>query len=186
MYNPTLALVASFIAMSLIVVSYFVKKKEGYLLFQMLGIIFLVVSYFFTTQFFAMVGLAIAILRVLTYFLYERKDCPAPLVWAFVFSGLTIASYFIVNLWILQKAQYIDIVLIVASCFYAFVFRIRSLKTVRFLALIPTVLSILYNTASGAAIFVSVSYIFELTADIVSIFRYHIIGVNNDATMNNK
>ena len=186
MYNPTLALIASFIAMSLIVVSYFVKKKERYLLFQMLGIIFLVASYFFTTQFFAMVGLAIAIMRVLTYFLYERKDRLAPLIWAFVFSGSTIAAYFIVNLWILKTAQYIDVVLLIAACFYAFIFRMRSLKAVRFWVLIPAILSILYNTVSGAAIFVSVSYIFELTADVISIFKYHIIGVNNDATINNK
>ena len=186
MYNPILALIASFIAMSLIVVSYFVRKKERYLLFQMLGIIFLVISYFFTTQFFAMVGLGIAILRVLTYFLYERKQKTAPIYWAFVYSILTIAGYFVVNICILGTALYIDILLIIASCGYNFVFRIRSLKAVRFLSLIPTILSILYNTASGAAFFVSLSYIFELTADIVSIFRYHIIGVHKDATINNK
>ncbi len=186
MYNPTLALVASFIAMSFIVVSYFVRTKVNYLLFQMLGITFLVVSYFFTAQIFAMAGLAIAILRVLTYFLYERKEKYAPIYWAFVFSILSIIAYFVINLWILKTARYIDIVLLVAACFYAFIFRMRSLKAVRFWALVPTILSIFYNTLSGAALFVSLSYVFELTADIVSIFKYHIIGVHKDTTINNK
>ena len=186
MYNPTLALIASFVAMSLIVLSYFMKKKALYLFYQMLGITFLVLSYFFTTQFFAMVGLAIAIFRVLTYYCYEKKEKRAPLYWAFVFSILSILAYFIVNLWILKIARLIDIVFLIATCFYAFIFRVRNLKTVRFWVLIPTTLSILYNTASGAALFASLSYVFELTADIISIFKYHIIGVNNDATMNNK
>ena len=186
MYNPILALIASFIAMSLIVVSYFGWKKEGYLFFQLCGISFLVISYFFTAQFFAMVGLGIAILRVLTFFLYARKGKIAPIFWAVLYSALTIAGYFIVNLLILGTALYIDILLIIASCGYTFISRIRSLKAVRFLSLIPTILSILYNAMSGAAFFASLSYTFELTAAVVSIFRFHIIGVHKDATINNK
>ena len=186
MDSPVLSLITSFIALGLIIFSYFTKKKELYLFYQMTGIIFLTSSYFFGLQFFAMVGLGISVVRALTYFLYERKDKKAPLYFAFLFSFLTIASYFIINLWILKIARLIDIVFLIATCFYAFIFRVRNLKTVRFWVLIPTTLSILYNTASGAAFFVSLSYVFELTADIISIFKYHIIGVNNDATMNNK
>ena len=183
MDSPVLSLITSFIALGLIIFSYFTKKKELYLFYQMTGIIFLTSSYFFGLQFFAMVGLGISVVRAFTYFLYERKDKKAPLYFAFLFSFLTIASYFIINLWILKKAQYIDIVLLLACCFYAFIFRIRNLKTVRFTMLIPTILSIFYNSLSGAALFATLTYVFELTADITSIFKYHIITTHKDYTI---
>ncbi|MBO5754430.1 MAG: YgjV family protein, partial [Clostridia bacterium] len=69
MDNPILALITSFFAMSFVVTSYFMKKKEKYLLFQFLCIVFLIISYFFTEQFFAMVGLVIGLGRTLTFFL---------------------------------------------------------------------------------------------------------------------
>ena len=182
MDSPVLSLITSFIALTLIAVSYFVKKKELYLFYQLSGIVFLTLSYFFGLQFSAMVGLGISVIRSLTYFLCERKDKTAPLYFAFVFSLVTIASYFIVNIWILKKAELIDILLLVACCLYAFIFRIRDLKTVRFTMLVPTILSVFYNAFSGAALFVTLSYAFELTANVVSIFKYHIIGVHKDYT----
>ena len=53
MENQTFALIASFIAMVSVVMAYFVKNKSYYLLYQVICVLFLVVSYFFTVQFFA-------------------------------------------------------------------------------------------------------------------------------------
>lgn len=58
---------------------------------------------------------------------------------------------------------------------YAFIFRIRDLKIVRFTMSIPTVLSILFNVLTSAAIFTTLTYLFELIANCISIFKYHII-----------
>ena len=176
MHNEILALIASFIAMSFAVVSYFVRKKERYLLFQFLCLIFLITSYFFTVQFFAMVGLMIALARTFTFFLYERKGQKAPILWAFLFSGLSIVAYLTVNLWVLGTAQPLDILFLVGLIAYAFIFRIRNLKAVRFLMLVPTLLSVLFNVLSGAAIFATLSYIFEFSANTVSIFKYHVFS----------
>lgn len=174
MYNYPLSLIASFIAMAFVVASYFVKKKSLYLLFQSLCIVFLVVSYFFTVQFFAMIGLAIGLVRALVFFAYERKDKLSPLWVSCALAGATIASYFIVNFGILKTAQPLDILCVVALVLYAFIFRIRDLKTVRFLMLVPTVLSILFNALTHAALFASLTYVFELAANVVSIYKYHI------------
>lgn len=175
MDNPILALIAGFIAMVFVITSYFVKNKSLYLVFQALCITFLVVSYFFTVQFFAMIGLTIGLIRSLVFFAYERKDKDAPLWVAFVLAAATLTSYFVVNYVILKTAQPLDVLCLVALVMYVFIFRIRNLKIVRFTMLIPTVLSILFNTLTHAALFVSLSYIFELSADVVSIFRYHIL-----------
>lgn len=184
MDNPILELIASFIAMAFVVCAYFVKKKSLYLMFQALCIVFLIISYFFDCNFFAMVGLGIGLARALIFFVYEQKDKTAPLWLAFVISAATVASYFIVNLGILKTAQPYDILCLTGLVMYAFIFRIRNLKIVRFTMLVPTVLSILYNTLIGAAIFASLTYVFELTANVVSIFRYHILGNYNQSIHN--
>ena len=181
MDNPILALIASFIAMSFVVSSYFVKKKILYLIFQASCILFLIVSYFFTVQFFAMIGLAIGLMRALIFFAYEKRDKVAPLWVALAISFLTIASYFIVNFGILKNAQPCDVLCLLALVLYAFIFRIRDLKKVRFLMLAPTILSLLFNTLTHAALFASLTYVFELTANVVSIFRYHIISDDNQS-----
>ena len=176
MDNEIRALIVSFFAMSFVIVSYFVKKKEHYLLFQFLCIIFLILSYFFTAQFFAMVGLVIGMGRTVTFLLYERKGEKAPIFWAFLYASLSLAAYLTVNLWILGTAQPLDILFLIGLISYAFIFRIRSLKAVRFLMLVPTFLSVLFNILSEAAIFATLSYTFELLANVASIFKYHVFG----------
>lgn len=176
MENPTLALIASFIAMVFVVMAYFVKSKSHYLLFQLLCVSFLVVSYFFTKQFFAMIGLSIGIFRTVTFFLYEKKEKVAPIFWSFVFSIFTIISYLIVNLQVLKTAQPLDVLCLLSLMMYAFIFRIRNLRIVRFTMLIPLFLSILFNVLTQAAIFATLSYTFELCANVVSIFKYHVFN----------
>lgn len=175
MDSPILALVTGFIAMVFVMISYFVKQKNLYLIFQSCCIVFLVLSYFFSVQFFAMVGLTIGLARALTFFALEQKDKDAPIWLSLLFGGATALSYVLINLVILKDAKPLDLLCLTASVLYAFIFRIRDLKTVRFTMLIPTVLSIFYNTLTDAALFVSLSYTFELGANVVSIFRYHIL-----------
>ena len=73
MESKVLSLIASFIALVFVVCSYFVRKKSMYLMFQALCIIFLIVSYFFNLQYFAMIGVTIGLCRTLTFFLFERN-----------------------------------------------------------------------------------------------------------------
>lgn len=185
MENQTLALFASFTAMAFVVMSYFVKKKSYYLIFQLLCIVFLVVSYFFTVQFFAMVGLSVGILRALVFFLYERKEKDAPIYWSFIISGMTLGSYFIVNFWVLKTSQPLDILCLIGLIMYAFIFRIRNLKIVRYTMLVPTILAILFNLLTSAAVFATLTYVFEFLANIVSILKYHIFNRSVDKVESN-
>ena len=180
MYNYPLALTASFISTVFVGASYFVTKKSLYLTFQALCIVFLIASYFFTAQFFAMVGLALGLARTLIFYVFEKRDKVAPIWVAFALSAATLTSYFIVNLGILKTAQPLDLLCVTALIMYAFIFRIRNLKIVRFTMLIPTVFSILFNTLTGAAFFASITYVIELTANVVSIYKYHIKNENEE------
>ena len=174
MDHPVLAFIASCITMFLGAVGFLLKKKSQYLLSQIIGMCFLITSYLLSASYFAMIGLSIGLLRTVTFFIYENKGIKAPLFWPFIFSGLTIASYFIVNLGILHNAKPIDILYVMALIFYAFIFRIRNLKTVRFTMLIPTNLAILHCIlVSPAAL---PAYLFELGGNLVSIFKYHVFN----------
>lgn len=170
-----MSLVVSFIAMSLIVASYFFKERVWFLLFQALGIVFLILSYFFDGEYFAMVGLTIGLARTLVYFLYERKQKLASVPVAVLFCMLTLAAYGVINLWILGDPKPVDIVNLVALCSYAVLFRIKNVKLMRYLILIPTALSVLYNILCGAAVFVVVSYSFEIAANIYAIVKFNIL-----------
>ncbi|MBQ8295012.1 MAG: YgjV family protein [Clostridia bacterium] len=174
MENEVLALIASFLAMVMVVISYFVKIKKLYLFFQLMCVIFLIVSYFFSVEFFAMVGLSIGFCRTLTFYCYESKGKEAPMACSFIFSAATIASYFIVNYGILKTANPVDILCLLPLVMYAFIFRIRNLKLVRFMMPVPTTIAILYNVVSHAPVFAALSYAFELAANILSILKYHV------------
>jgi len=176
MDNKALALASSFIAMSLIVISYFVRKKEKYLLFQLLGILFLIASYFFSVDWLAMIGMIVGACRTVTFFLYERKGDKASILWAFLFSFLSLASFFIINAKTGAGVKVEDILLLISLIGYAFIFRVRSLKVVRFTMFVPLSLSVLYNILAAAPLFTVLSYSFELGANIVSVFKYHVFG----------
>ena len=175
MYNYTLSLICGLFAMAFVVISYFVRKKELYLLFQSLCIVGLILSYFFNVQYFAMIGVTIGLIRALVFFAYEKRDKNAPIWIAYAVAISNVIAYYVVNFVVLKKAQPWDVLCMLASIMYAFIFRIRNLKIVRFTMLIPTVFNITFNIATSATLFVTLSYAFELGANLVSIYKYHII-----------
>ncbi|MBR7111095.1 MAG: YgjV family protein [Clostridia bacterium] len=177
MENQVLSLIAGFLALVFVIFAYFTSKKN-FLVFQALCIIFLIISYFFNLQFFAVVGMTISLIRSLTFYFFEKKNINASIIWSFIFATLTTISYVVVNFIILGSAQPLDLLCLSALIMYAFIFRIRNLKIVRFTMLAPTILSILFNILTGAAIFATMSYGFELGANLVSIVKYDILKKN--------
>ena len=95
---------------------------------------------------------------------------------SFLFAGLTVLAYLVVNLGIQKTAKLEDLLYLVAKVFFAFTFRIRNLKTLRFVTLIPTTLAVIYNFLCNTTVFVILSALFEFGAVIVAIFRYYVIG----------
>ena len=177
------AFVVSIVVMLVMCSSYFFKKKSLYLIVQSSGITLLMVAYILWKEYFAMIGLVIGIIRMLVYLLYERKDREAPIWWPILFSVAGVAFYLIVNLWIQGNAKPLDIIYLVGLVAYAFIFRIRNLNIVRYLVLIPTGLSIIYNVLLGkGAIMVVISYSFEMCANIVSIIKYHCFDKKKEKT----
>ena len=167
----TLSFIAGLIAMIFVVSSYFLKNKKLYLFSQGLGIVFLIISFFFISEFFATVGLVVGLLRCLVYFLYEEKGKTAPIFFALCFSVMTVAVYFIVNVAVLKTNKPADIINLAALIGYAFATRIPNFRLMRWVALIPNVLSLTYCVVIAATPFVITSYFFELSANVFSIWK---------------
>ena len=175
------AFIISVTVMLVMCASYFFKKKSLYLIVQGAGITLLMAAYILWKEYFAMVGLVIGLARMLVYLWYEHKDEHAPMWWAILFSAAGVACYVIINLWIQGNAKIVDVIYLVGLVAYAFIFRIRNLNLVRYLVLIPTGLSILYNALLGAGtVMVVVSYSFEMCASIAAIIKHHVYDKKKD------
>ena len=178
MYNYTLLQITGAATLGLMVLSYFFKSKSTYLFLQTMGLFSMFFSYLFSGEYFAMITLTVSLTRTLTFFAYEKKDKEAPIAFSFLFSALAIAAYLTVNLLILNTAKPLDVLYLTAVVMYAFIFRIRNIKTVRFTVLVPHALAVLYNLLLGNMLFVAASYFFELIADVYAIFKYNKKGTD--------
>lgn len=168
------SLVASFIAMMLIAGSYFWKNKSGFLILQSSGMVFLMISYCCDGLYFPMIGLTVGLARSLIFYAYEKKDKVAPIAWPYIFTGLSVVAYLIINVGILHTQEWYDSIYLIGLVLYAFVLRIRNIEVLRYVVTLPTAVSILYHILSGAAIFAVISYCFELCANIVAILKYNV------------
>ena len=173
MFTDILAQIASFLALAFIVSSYFTSKKN-YLLFQALGIIGLMLSYLLKSNYFAMVGMVLALSRSVTFYVYEKFEKKAPVILSVLFSALTVTAYFIVNVWIQGSGKYVDILYLVSLIFYAFTFRIRDRRLLLYTTLIPTGLALIYSIASYTTLFVVMSYGFEFAANITALAKFYL------------
>jgi len=173
MYNYTLSQLAGGATLALMVLSYFFKSKSTYLFLQTMGLLCMFFSYLFGEEFFAMASLAVSLTRTLTFYLYEKKDKEAPIAFSYFYAFLTVCVYITVNLIILETAKPVDILYLSALVMYAFVFRIRNIKLVRYTVIAPHALAILYNLILGDMVFVAMSYGFELLADFYAIIKYN-------------
>lgn len=185
MENPTLALCVSFLALCCVVISYFLKSKALYLVFQSVGIVFLVLTYFFSALFFPMISLFIGLFRVLIYFVYEQKQKTAPMWVALLLILATLTAYVVVNVILLKTARILDVLNVAAMVLYALIMRVRNLKFVRFAIIAPAFLSVLYNLLLGGQPFATALYLFEIAACVLAILRFYVLPKSNPKKQEN-
>lgn len=182
MYNYPISLTFGLIAMFFVATSYFFKRKETYLLFQLIAIFCLSFSYLFIEKYFAMITFAISVIRMVVFLIYEKKDIAVPIWLKSLFAALVLAAYVVVNVIVLKDTSGLDVMCLVANVFYTFCFGIRNLTLMRYVILVPNVLSVLYNFLLPATPFVILSYSFELGSNVLSIIKYHIFDKPQEET----
>ncbi len=166
--------VMSAIALILYSFSYFFNNKRNYLIFQLVGNVFLSLSYLMMGGYFTMVSVGIGIGRGLICYTYEKQDKKVPFYMIFALCFVTVLSYIIINYVVLcGVASPWDILYMIASCMYAITFAIRDIKLMRYLVLIPHSCAIAYNLLVNAPIFSAVSYFIELVITVVAIIKFN-------------
>lgn len=153
----------------------FVFSKKQQLFLQSAGMTLVMLSYLLMQQYFAMVGLAVALSRTLTFFIYESKDKKAPLALSFLFAGLTLLSYFVVNVIILEKYASWDILYLTVLVSYAFIFRIRNPLLMRSINVIPMTSTIVYGFCIEATPFVLFAYFLDCSVNLIALIQQDLL-----------
>lgn len=169
-----LSFLMSAVALGLYSLSYFFNNKKNYLILQLIGNVFLSVSYLLIGSYFTMISVIVGIARGLLCYIYEKNDKKVPI---YVILGLclvTVASYIIINYVVLSQASVWDFVYLFASCMYAVTFAMRNIRMMRYVILIPHVCAVAYNLLINAPITSAISYGIELVITLVAIIKYEI------------
>ena len=172
MFDNIPALIASFIAMTFAVISYFLRQKKLFLLFQGSAIVFLTISCFFESDFYAVIAYVISLTRVVLFYVIEQKNKRPPEWLKLLFVGAVLISYLILDVIILHDCEWLDVLLITANILYIYAFAIRRMVFVRLFFLIPTAISVTYFVLANATIFIIVSYSFEFLASLFAVLLY--------------
>ena len=176
----TLSFVMSTVALALYSCSYFFNNKRNYLILQVVGNVFLSLSYLLMGAYFTMISVGIGIGRGLICYKYEKNNKKVPLYMIIGLCSLTILSYIIINYVILSgTSSPWDVLYMIASCMYAITFAIRNIKLMRYMILIPHTCAILYNLLVAAPISSAISYGIEFVVTIVAIIKFRIKDKKN-------
>lgn len=171
----TLSFVMSTIALMLYCGSYFFNNKKNYLVLQLIGNVFLSISYFFMGAYFTMVSVAIGIGRGIICYTYEKKDKKVPVYLVAGLCVVTVLCYIVINYFVLSgQASPWDILYMIAACMYAITFAMRNITLMRYVILIPHASAISYNLLVNAPISSAISYGIEFVITVVAIVKFHI------------
>jgi len=171
----TLSFIMSTIALILYSCSYFFNNKRNYLILQLVGNVFLSLSYLLMGAYFTMVSVGIGIGRGLICYSYEKRNKKVPVYMIMALCFVTILSYIVINCVILSgTSSPWDVLYLFASCMYAVTFAIRNIKLMRYLVLIPHMSAIAYNLLVKAPISSAISYGIEFAITVVAIIKFRI------------
>lgn len=169
---PLLSYVCSFLAMASAIGSYFVKKKQKFIIAQSLALIMFSFAGFFIENFLPVITYMIAFIRMVIYYVYEKADKSSPFILKTIIAVLNVVAYFVINSISGTLFNAVDILLVVGSVMYTYGSGIRNLQKLRLFFIIPSVLTIVYYALIPNSIFSLISYVFELCANLLSFIIY--------------
>lgn len=165
-----LSFVMSAIALGLYSLSYFFDKRK-YLALQVVGNIFLALSYLLIAAYFTMVSVVLGIARGVICYIYEKREKSVPVGVVVALCLVTVFSFIIIDYVVLSQASSWDFLYLLDSCLYAITFTIRNIRIMRYVVIIPHSCAIAYNLLIKAPISSAVSYGIELAVAVIAIIR---------------
>lgn len=149
-----------FIAIVIIVISYLVNTKKKQLFLSIIANVFISISFLFLGTYVACIGIVIATVRTIIFFIYELKFKQVP-TWLISIIFLVL----IANSAILMSNAW-DLLPMFALMLFTLGFRIRRLVYMRLFFVIPLIMFLVYDMM-----------IFALTDAILKVLELSIIAI---------
>ena len=167
MINFIIAQVLGAIALVLMVISYFVKKKISFLFLQIIANLFYGLSFIFSSSLVAGINSIISILRVIQLYFYEKAGKTDPPYIIIIYSII----YIIVG--IIFFNNILDIIPIITPIIFTIAMSMKNMQMVRYLMLPPNALLVFYAVMCQAYTTAILNFV-EIIALIVAIIKFSI------------
>lgn len=163
--NFILAQIMGGIALVVLAISYFVKNRNTFLLLQIVCNIFYAVSFIFNGALTGGINTLISVLRLLVFYMFEKRNVRPPIHVLFIFFELYLVSglFFANNL--------IDLITVVASIVATIAKNCSNLQTMRYLSLIPSSLNGVYGMLNKVYTSALMNFI-EVIILIIAIIKF--------------
>lgn len=155
-----------------VVASYFLKKRWQFLVAQGSSILLFAISNLSLGLYYAAIASVVSLIRIVIYFILEKKDKSPTFAIKTFFACLVVISYLITNVIILKDYNPWDILLMCVNVSFVYIIGIRNMRTMRYCLLPPIALAFVYGRVVGVAPFNSVSQALEFFANLVAIIIY--------------
>lgn len=127
------------VALILVCISYFLKKKVNFLILQIFADVFYAGAFFVVGANVAGIVTAISIVRNITLFFKEKYDLKYIDYTVFIFIALYVV--FTILFW----NGILDIIPLISSILFALCFMIKDLQKMRYFLIIPNAIVLVYN-----------------------------------------
>lgn len=165
--NFILARVMGGIALVLVALSYFTKEKKKFFIIQIIANIFYGASFIFNMALVGGINFLICTIRIIVFFLYERKKRAVPIYVVAFF-----CCAFIVVGGIFFK-DYYDLITIAAPILFTIAMCMKDMQMVRYLMILPNVAVTIYSIINQVYTSALLDFL-EVLVIVVSIIVYHI------------
>ena len=129
------------IALILVCIGYFVKKKTKFLIFQIIANLFYAASFILLDTFSAGVITIVSTFRCILFYFFDKKNIPYKKT---IYSIPAFAIIYI-TLGILFWKNWLDIIPIISATLFTIAFYVKNIKLVRYLSLPPNIILIVFS-----------------------------------------
>lgn len=134
-----IAQILGMIALILVCLGYFQKKKTSFLIFQVFANIFYAFSFLVQGAFVGAFLTFISVLRSIIFYICQKKEFK----YTYIFLILILISY--VTTTIIFWDSWFDIIPLITSTIFTFAFYIKDIRLTRFIMIPPNAMLVLYN-----------------------------------------
>lgn len=160
-----LSQISGIIALILICISYFCKRKSVFLILQTIADLFYGGAYLLLNHYVAGLITMVSTIRCIYLYIAENKQFK----YTEHFLSVFILSYIIIGVGCFES--YLDIIPIITATIYTIAFVIKNMQTVRYVCIVPNVMLLAYSTICTTYTNAMLDFL-EIIVLIASIIKY--------------